>query len=88
MILTNLTSHFVLAEKYPGLNWYTRFQIIKGMCAGLKYIHEVSIVHLDIKPDNILIDEEMTPKFADFGISRLLGEECIREANATQLGTM
>lgn len=77
-----------LGEKYPHLNWHTRFQIIKGMCVGLKYIHEVSVVHFDIKPDNILLDAEMIPKIVNFGISRLLSEECIREANATQLGTI
>ncbi|KAF7034336.1 hypothetical protein CFC21_045364 [Triticum aestivum] len=75
-----------LHEKYTGHSWHTRFQIINGMCEGLKYIHEVSVVHLDIKPGNILLDAEMIPKIADFGISRLLVEECIREA--TQLGTM
>nr|CDM80417.1 unnamed protein product [Triticum aestivum] len=75
-----------LREKYTGRSWHTRFQIINGMCEGLKYIHEVSVVHLDIKPGNILLDAEMIPKIADFGISRLLVEECIREA--TQLGTI
>ncbi|XP_044974412.1 uncharacterized protein LOC123442429 isoform X5 [Hordeum vulgare subsp. vulgare] len=75
-----------LREKYTGHSWYTRFQIINGMCEGLKYIHEVSVVHLDIKPGNILLDAKMIPKIADFGLSRLLVEECIREA--TQLGTI
>lgn len=88
MIFTNCTFHFVLAEKYPGLSWRTRFQIIKGMCVGLKYIHEASVVHLDIKPGNILLDAKMIPKIVDFGISRLLSEECIREAKETHVGTI
>ena len=36
---------------------------------GLKYIHSKGIIHRDIKPENILIDKNMKPKIADFGIS-------------------
>ncbi|XP_044346711.1 uncharacterized protein [Triticum aestivum] len=77
-----------LHEKHLRLDWHRRFQIIKGMCAGLEYIHGACVVHLDIKTDNVLLDAKMIPKIVDFGISRLLGEECIRESNATQLGTV
>nr|XP_045090018.1 proline-rich receptor-like protein kinase PERK12 [Aegilops tauschii subsp. strangulata] len=81
-----LSNH--LHENYLGLEWKRHFQIIKGMCAGLKYIHDAPIVHLDIKPENILLDAEMIPKIGDFGISRVLRKECIGDANGTQLGTM
>ena len=61
--------------KHIGLDWSSRFKIIKGICEGLKYLHGVGVTHLDLKPDNILLDEEMVPKIADFGLSRLVGEE-------------
>ncbi|KAM0867707.1 hypothetical protein ACQ4PT_041816 [Festuca glaucescens] len=64
-----------LSEKRLELNWHTRFKIIQGTCHGLKYLHEGSTMHFDLKPDNILLDEKMIPKIADFGLSRLLGEE-------------
>ncbi|KAG2561513.1 hypothetical protein PVAP13_8KG165100 [Panicum virgatum] len=60
------------------LAWHTRFKIIKGICEGLKYIHdelEEPIYHLDLKPDNILLDKDMVPKIADFGLSRIFGKE-------------
>ncbi|XP_066337864.1 cysteine-rich receptor-like protein kinase 14 isoform X1 [Miscanthus floridulus] len=68
---------------YPvtGLDWNTRYKVIKGTCEGLKYIHEEleqSIYHLDLKPDNILLDKDMEPKIADFGLSKIFGDELKR----------
>ncbi|CAL5017354.1 unnamed protein product [Urochloa decumbens] len=43
-----------------GLDWNMRYKIIKGTCEGLRYIHEEkSLLHLDLKPDNILLDKDM-----------------------------
>ncbi|XP_066339421.1 receptor like protein kinase S.2-like isoform X3 [Miscanthus floridulus] len=56
------------------LDWHTRYKIIKGICEGLKYMHEElrpPVLHLDLKPDNILLDQNMVPKLADFGLSRI-----------------
>ncbi|OEL14677.1 putative disease resistance protein RGA1 [Dichanthelium oligosanthes] len=53
----------------PKLDWHKRFKIIKGTCEGLKYIHKdlgKQMYHLDLKPDNILLDKDMLPKIADF----------------------
>ncbi|KAF8726365.1 hypothetical protein HU200_019827 [Digitaria exilis] len=58
-----------------GLEWRKRYQIIKGICEGLHYLHEMRIVHLDLKPSNILLDDNMVPKIADFGISRCFDQE-------------
>ncbi|KAM3353964.1 hypothetical protein ACQJBY_024890 [Aegilops geniculata] len=66
-----------LYEESDGLDWQTRYKIIKGTCEGLQYLHEgfkKPIYHLDLKPDNILLDENMFPKLADFGLSRLFRE--------------
>ena len=55
-----------------------RYTIIKGICNGLKYLHEElkpPIFHLDLKPSNILLDKNMIPKIADFGLSRFFNEE-------------
>jgi len=70
-----------LSDEFSGLEWHTRFRIIKGTCEGLKYIHEElekPIYHLDLKPDNILLDKDMVPKIADFGVSRIFREEPTR----------
>ena len=78
------------ADESHGLDWDTRYKIIKGICEGLYYLHEgckEPIYHLDLKPDNILLDEDMVPKLADFGLSKLFGEEQTRVTQCP-LGTM
>ena len=63
------------ADASNGLEWRKCYQIIKGICEGLHYLHEMRIVHLDLKPANILLDDNMVPKIADFGISRWFDQE-------------
>ncbi|CAL5090456.1 unnamed protein product [Urochloa decumbens] len=79
-----------LSDEYHGLDWHTRYAIIKGICMGLKYLHEElkpPIYHLDLKPANVLLDENMVPKIADFGLSRLFGEEQTRITKSS-MGTL
>jgi pyruvate dehydrogenase phosphatase len=69
-----LALHFILTDESCGLDWDTRYKIIKGTCEGLQYLHtgyKDAIYHLDLKPANILLDNNMTPKIGDFGLSRL-----------------
>lgn len=47
------------------------YEIIEGICEGLDCLHvKRCILHLDLKPANILLDDTMAPKIADFGIPR------------------
>ncbi|XP_060214171.1 receptor protein kinase-like protein ZAR1 [Lycium barbarum] len=59
----------------PNLTWSTRLKIAKGAARGLAYLHECSprkFVHGDIKPANILLDNELQPYISDFGLNRLI----------------
>ncbi|KAL6596988.1 hypothetical protein ACP70R_047122 [Stipagrostis hirtigluma subsp. patula] len=70
-----------LSDEHHGLDWHARYAIIKGICKGLKYLHEelkCPMCHLDLKPANILLDENMVPKIADFGLSRFFEEDQTR----------
>ncbi|BBM96731.1 protein MpRLK-Pelle_SD-2b [Marchantia polymorpha subsp. ruderalis] len=61
------------------LPWQTRVEIARGTAKGLSYLHGElqigqAIIHLDIKPENILLNEQFVPKVADFGMAKLIGQ--------------
>ncbi|KAH9302298.1 hypothetical protein KI387_013881, partial [Taxus chinensis] len=61
-------------EKRRELDWQTRYNIIIGIARGLLYLHQDShmkIIHRDIKANNILLDDKLNAKIADFGLARL-----------------
>ncbi|CAL5352933.1 unnamed protein product [Camellia sinensis] len=54
--------------------WETLYQIAIGIARGLEYLHRdcnTRILHFDIKPHNILLDEDSCPKISDFGLAKL-----------------
>ncbi|KAL6200672.1 hypothetical protein ACLB2K_030453 [Fragaria x ananassa] len=64
---------FLFGESRP--NWYLRSHIALGTARGLFCLHEEcssQIIHCDIKPQNILIDDSFTARIANFGVAKLL----------------
>ncbi|CAO2837224.1 unnamed protein product [Amaranthus hypochondriacus] len=56
-------------------SWTARMQIAQGIARGLLYLHEkcsTQIMHCDIKPQNILLDDYFNARISDFGLSKLL----------------
>ncbi|KAG8644300.1 hypothetical protein MANES_11G116400v8 [Manihot esculenta] len=56
------------------LSWDKLYEISLGVAHGIEYLHQgcdVQILHFDIKPHNVLLDENFIPKISDFGLARL-----------------
>ncbi|KAM3347056.1 hypothetical protein ACQJBY_021183 [Aegilops geniculata] len=69
---------FSTSVDVPLLDWDTRFCIALGTAKGLAYLHEEcesKIIHCDIKPENVLLDENFHAKVADFGLAKLMSRE-------------
>ncbi|CDY61244.1 BnaCnng37500D [Brassica napus] len=73
------------------LDWIRRLRIALGSGKGLAYLHELAdppIIHRDIKSNNILLDENLTAKVADFGLSKLVGDPEKTHVTTQVKGTM
>jgi len=60
----------------------TALSIVRRVCEGLEEAHRLGVVHLDLKPGNIMIDKDGDAKIMDFGIARSLSGRGITGAGA------
>ncbi|BAU02756.1 hypothetical protein LR48_Vigan10g026400 [Vigna angularis] len=78
-------------ETITSLSWENLYQISIGTARGLEYLHRgcnTRILHFDIKPHNILLDENLCPKISDFGLAKLCPRKESIISMADTRGTM
>ncbi|GAA0186551.1 transmembrane signal receptor [Lithospermum erythrorhizon] len=82
MLVYEFIHNGTLGESLSGksgikLGWSSRLKVALDAARGLLYLHELAnppIIHRDIKSNNILLDDQLNAKVADFGLSKLLGD--------------
>ncbi|CAL9048556.1 unnamed protein product [Musa banksii] len=78
-------------ERSTKFSWTKLHDISMGIARGIEYLHqgcEQRILHLDIKPQNILLDQEFNPKISDFGLAKLCSKERSAVSMTAARGTM
>ncbi|KAL8255045.1 hypothetical protein R6Q59_033266 [Mikania micrantha] len=96
MLVYEYISNGTLKDNLTGkagmkLNWMKRLKVALDSAKGVTYLHELAnppIIHRDIKSNNILLDEHMNAKVADFGLSKLLGDESKGYVSTQVKGTL
>ncbi|KAL7585112.1 hypothetical protein Lser_V15G45961 [Lactuca serriola] len=72
------------------MDWNVRYEIAMGAARGLEYLHHACdrpVIHRDVKSSNILLDEEMKPKIADFGLAKIVHAEKVIDSTHVIAGT-
>ena len=67
----DLKNNYTLTDLVTsGTSLPERIQVFIKICEAITYAHSQGVIHLDLKPDNILLDENEELKIADFGLAR------------------
>lgn len=72
------------------LDWETRYEIAVGAAKGLEYLHhgcERPVIHRDVKSSNILLDEFLKPRIADFGLAKIVHADVVKDSTHIIAGT-
>ncbi|KAF8031111.1 hypothetical protein BT93_D0339 [Corymbia citriodora subsp. variegata] len=74
MLKGSLDKHIFSKDGNDSLDYKRIYEISLGVARGIEYLHrgcDMQILHFDIKPHNILLDQNFTPKVFDFGLAKL-----------------
>ncbi|XP_039025811.1 LEAF RUST 10 DISEASE-RESISTANCE LOCUS RECEPTOR-LIKE PROTEIN KINASE-like 2.1 [Hibiscus syriacus] len=83
--------HHGSRDRLRVLDQKTLFEIAVGIARGLEYLHQgcnTRILHLDIKPHNVLLDDDFIPKISDFGLAKLCERKESILSSITARGTI
>jgi serine/threonine protein kinase len=81
------TLHGLLRARQGPLGLDEIGRYLEQICAALYYAHARNVAHLDLKPANLLIQEDGRLVLSDFGLAHLMGEGAIEGGASLQFGT-
>ncbi|XP_039160651.1 rust resistance kinase Lr10-like [Eucalyptus grandis] len=87
----SLDKHIFSREQGISLECKEVYEIALGVARGIEYLHrgcDIQILHFDIKPHNILLDKDFTPKVSDFGLTRLYPTDYNTVSLTAERGTL
>ncbi|THF93994.1 rust resistance kinase Lr10-like [Camellia sinensis] len=88
----SLEKHIFLKEgKAQPFAWEKLLKIVLGTARGIEYLHcryDVCILDFNIKPHNVLLDQNFVPKVADFGLAKFYPKEYNAMSISTTRGTL
>jgi serine/threonine protein kinase len=78
----------LIFNPHAKLDWDQKLDLIIKVAQGMDYLHQQGIMHRDLKPHNVLLDDKWTPKIADLGLSKKREErEMLMQEMTTNIGT-
>ncbi|MDI9817928.1 MULTISPECIES: protein kinase [unclassified Legionella] len=80
----NSIKKYIKANPQPE-DWSLRYLWIQEIARGLAYLHQLKIVHKDIKADNILLDDDLHAKISDFGFAEIMENDRLTSATGSLL---
>ena len=68
----------IIEKKQVNISMKLVIHVALGIAKGMNYLHRLGVIHRDLKPGNVLIGGDWTPKIIDFGLSRIVDKEMTR----------
>ena len=65
-----------------------RLELLAKVCDAVQHAHENGVIHRDLKPGNILVDESGQPKVLDFGVAHVTATDLLTTSSRTQTGQL
>ncbi|HKB39356.1 MAG TPA: serine/threonine-protein kinase, partial [Gemmataceae bacterium] len=79
----------VALDEYARLGSLTlpaRLELLARVCDAVQHAHDRGVIHRDLKPGNVLVDETGQPRVLDFGVARATDADVLTEAGLTRTG--